>query len=177
MSLMDPRNPPTEAPPPPDEVVQGGLTEEEKRRTFTRLVFGGDEAKFQRFVQAIAEAVPPGTRAVVRGSAVTGLRWKDQAPFDADGPGTSDVDLTLVGGDVLGAFKATGFFIPGVHSRPMGEEDPDIAPPLADLRAHLTELAGRPVNLQASRDWVIYLRGELIGQPYLTLLGSPDEGA
>lgn len=174
---MDPRDPANEAPPPPDEAVQGGLTEEEKRRTFVRLVFEGDEAKFDGFVKAIAEAVPPGTRAVVRGSAVTGFRWKDQAPFDADGPGTSDVDLTLVGADVLGAFKATGFFVPGVHSRPMGEDDPDIAPPLADLRAHLTELAGRPVNVQASRDWIIYLRGELMGQPYLTLLGNPDEAA
>ena len=174
---MDPRDPATEAPPPPDEAVQGGLTEEEKRRTFTRLVFGGDEARFDAFVRAIAEAVPPGTRAVVRGSGVTGVRWKDGEPFDADGPGTSDVDLTLVGADVIGAFTATGFFVPGVHSRPMGEDDPDIAPALADLRAHLTDLAGRPVNLQASRDWVIYLRGELIGQPYLTLLGSPDESA
>lgn len=177
MALMDPRDPATEAPPPPDEAVQGGLTEEEKRRTFVRLVFGGDEAKFEGFVRTIAESVPIGTRALVRGSAVTGVRWKDQAPFDADGPGTSDVDLTLVGGDVLGAFKTTGFFVPGVHSRPMGEDDPDIAPPLAELREHLTRLAGRPVNVQASRDWVIYLRGELIGQPFLTLLGSPDEDA
>ncbi|MEX1130170.1 MAG: hypothetical protein WEB50_16485, partial [Vicinamibacterales bacterium] len=44
-------------------------------------------------------------------SAVTGVRWKDQAPFDSDGPGTSDLDLTLVGGDeVVGLFKVTGFF-------------------------------------------------------------------
>jgi hypothetical protein len=28
---------------------------------------------------------------------VTGFRWKDGATFDADGPGTSDLDLTLVG--------------------------------------------------------------------------------
>lgn len=159
--------------PAPTE-VQGGMTEEEKRATFIRLVFGGDQARFDTFRMAIAEAVPPGTRAVVRGSAVTGQRWKDQAPFDADGPGTSDVDLTLVGADVLGAFKVTGFFVPGVHSRPMGEDDPDIAPALADLREHLTQLAGRPVNVQASRDWVISLRGELVGQPYLTLLGDPD---
>ena len=159
---------------PPASEVQGGMTEQEKRETFIRLVFGGDQTRFDAFRQAIAEAVPQGTRAVVRGSAVTGQRWKDEAPFDADGPGTSDVDLTLVGADVLGAFKMTGFFVPGVHSRPMGEDDPDIAPALADLRAHLTELAGRPVNVQASRDWVIYLRGELVGQPYLTLLGDPD---
>lgn len=177
MALMDPRDPASEAPPPPDDAVQGGLTEEQKRQTLVDLVFGGDQARFDTFVRTIAEAVPPGTKAVVRGSAVTGTRWKDGAAFDADGPGTSDVDLTLVGGDVMGAFKTTGFFVPGVHSRPMGEDDPDIAPALADLRAQLTTFAGRPVNVQASRDWVIYLRGELIGQPYLTLLGSADDDA
>lgn len=163
-------------PPPPPELdpdkEQGGFTESQKRATFVRLVFDGVEARYDSFRQAIAEAVPVGTRAIVRGSAVTGQRWKDEAPFDTDGPGTSDVDLTLVGADVLGAFTLTGCFVPGVHSRPMGEDDPDIAPALSDLREHLTQLAGRPVNVQASLDWVIQLRGDLIGQPYLTLFGD-----
>ncbi|HTU99756.1 MAG TPA: hypothetical protein VMF13_04405, partial [Luteitalea sp.] len=145
----------TDAFPPSDDVPdpsdeQGGLTEAQKRDMFIQLVFGGDLERFETFRQAIIEVVPPGTRAIVRGSSVTGLRWKDEAPFDADGAGTSDVDLTLVGGEVLGAYKVTGFFVPGVHSRPMGEDDPDIAPALMDLRARLTELAGRPVNVQAS---------------------------
>ena len=153
---------------------QGGLTEAQKRDTFVQLVFGGDEQRFAAFRQAIVDAVPPGTRALVRGSSITGLRWKDEAPFDADGPGTSDVDLTLVGGDILGAYKITGFFVPGVHSRPMGDDDPDIAPALSELRAQLTALAGRPVNVQASRDWVIFLRGQIIGQPYLTLVDGDD---
>jgi len=159
-------------PEPDPNREQGGYTEAEKRATFIRLVFDGDEQRYEAFRRAIAEVVPPGTRAVVRGSSVTGVRWKDEAEFDADGPGTSDVDLTLVGADVLGAFTLTGSYVPGVHTRPMGERDPDIAPALADLREHLTQLAGRPVNVQASRDWVIALRGELIGQPYLTLFGS-----
>jgi hypothetical protein len=171
MVLGNPQLPPPE--PDPDR-EQGGLTEAQKRATFIRLVFHGDEERYEAFRRAIAEVVPPGTRAIVRGSAVTGFRWKDEAPFDSDGPGTSDVDLTLVGADVLGAFTLTGSYVPGVHTRPMGEEDPDIAPALADLRAHLTQLAGRPVNVQASRDWVIALRGELIGQPYLTLFGNAE---
>ncbi len=33
--------------------------------------------------------------------AITGSRWEDGAPFDAAGPGTSDLDLTFVGGEVL----------------------------------------------------------------------------
>jgi hypothetical protein len=163
-----------EAAAPAGTDVQGGLTEAQKRETFIQLVFGGDTERYESFRNAIVDVVPDGTRAIVRGSAITGRRWKDQAPFDSDGPGTSDVDLTLVGADVLGAYKVTGFFVPGVHSRPMGEDDPDIAPALAELREHLTQLAGRPVNVQASRDWVIFVRGELLGQPYLTLVGDQD---
>ena len=118
--------------------------------------------------------MPPDTGAVIRGSAVTGARWKDGAAFDAEGPRTSDLDLTLVGTSVLDYFTVTGFFVPGVHSRPLSDEDPDIAPSLVPLRQQLMAIAGRPVNIQATRDFVMYLRGELIGQPYLTLIEKPD---
>jgi hypothetical protein len=119
----------------------------------------------------VREAIPPGTSVVLRGSAVTGQRWKDGAAFDADGPGTSDLDLTLVGGDeVMALYKLTGFFIPGIHSRPLSDEDPAIAPDLIPLRKQLMEMVQRPVNIQGSRDAVLYVRGELIGQPYLVLI-------
>jgi hypothetical protein len=115
---------------------------------------------------------------VLRGSAVTGFRWKDNAPFDADGPGTSDLDLTLVGGDeVIGLYKVTGFFVPGIHSRPISKDDPHIAPDLIPLRERLMAMVGRPVNIQATRDFVMYLRGELMGQPYLVLIEKDDEPA
>jgi hypothetical protein len=111
---------------------------------------------------------------VLRGSAVTGQRWKDGAPFDSDGPGTSDLDLTLVGPDVISLFSLTGFFVPGVHSRPLSDDDPDIAPSLVPLRAQLMAMTGRPVNIQASREIVIDFRGGLLGQPYLTLFEKPE---
>jgi len=150
--------------------VQGGLTEEEKRANVLRLAFGGDEERFAHFCRLIREEVPPGTRVVLRGSAVTGQRWKDGAPFDSDGPGTSDLDLTLVGEDAVALFKATGFFVPGIHSRPVSEDDPDIAPALIPLREALMVLAARPVNIQGSRDVVIRFRGDLLDQPYFTLI-------
>jgi hypothetical protein len=84
------------------------------------------------------------------------------------------MDLTLVGDEVVGLFKVTGFFVPGVHSRPISADDPDIAPSLTPLRDRLMELVGRPVNIQATRDIVMYLRGELLGQPYLVLSDKPD---
>ena len=157
-----------------DDASQGGLTEEEKRRNVIDCAFGGSEERFEEFVDVIRAAIPDNTTVVLRGSAVTGQRWKDGAPFDADGPGTSDLDLTLVGDEVIGLFTVTGFFVPGVHSRPLSDTDPDIAPSLVPLRKDLMTLTGRPVNIQATRDFVMTLRGDLLGQPYLTLIGKTD---
>jgi hypothetical protein len=151
------------------------LTEAEKREKVISLVFGRSRGRYDEFCERVRRAIPPGTGVVLRGSAVTGKRWKDGAPFDVDGPGTSDLDLTLVGDEVIGLFKVTGFFVPGVHSRPLSDEDPDIAPDLVPLRRELMEMVKRPVNIQATRDFVMYLRGELIGQPYLTLIEKTAE--
>jgi hypothetical protein len=152
------------------DALQGGLTEKEKRANVLRLAFRGDEERFEQFCRLIRQEIPEGTAVVLRGSALTGYRWKDGAPFDSDGPGTSDLDVTLVGDQAVALFKPTGFFVPGVHSRPVSEDDPDIAPSLIPLREALMVLAGRPVNIQASRDVVIRLRGDLLDQPYLTLI-------
>ena len=155
--------------------VQGGLTDEEKHANVLRLAFGGDQDRFDEFCRMIREEIPEGTAVVLRGSAVTGTRWKDGAPFDADGPGTSDLDLTLVGDEAVALFKPTGFFVPGVHSRPVSDEDPDIAPSLIPLREALMVMTGRPVNIQASRDVVIEFRGGLLDQPFLTLIAKAGE--
>ena len=106
---------------------------------------------------------------------MTGLRWKDGAGFDANGPGTSDLDLTLVGGDALKLFRLDGFYVPGLHSRPLSDkEDPGIAPELVPVRQKLMAMVGRPVNVQATADLMMFLRGDLLGQPYLTLVARDD---
>ena len=157
------------------EKVQGGLSDAEKRDNVLRLAFGGDEERFQDFLRIIREEIPAATGVVLRGSAVTGRRWKDGAPFDADGSGTSDLDLTLVGDAAIGLFTITGFFVPGVHSRPLSDEDPNIAPGLVALRETLMAMTGRPVNIQATRDMVMKLRGDVLDQPYLTLIDKPPD--
>src|SRR5437868_15107534 len=101
------------------DAVQGGLTDVEKRNNVIRLVFGGDREKYDRFLREVKAVAPPGTTVVLRGSAVTGRRWKDGAAFDANGEGTSDLDLTFVGHKALEFLKLTGLFVPGVHSRPL----------------------------------------------------------
>lgn len=140
-----------------------------------RLAFGGDEDRFTTFCETVRNAIPLGVGAVVRGSAVTGYRWKDGSAFDADGPGTSDLDLTLVGGDALKLFHLDGFYVPGLHSRPLSEKDPDIAPELVPIRAKLMAMVGRPVNIQATADLMMFLRGDLLGQPYLTIVARAED--
>jgi hypothetical protein len=152
------------------DTQQGGLTETEKRNNVIRLAFDGRKERFEEFVDVLRRDIPRGIGAVLRGSALTGRRWRDDAPFDSDGPGTSDLDVTLVGPAAIALFKATGFFVPGVHSRPVSNDDPDIAPDLIPLRETLMTMTGRPVNIQASRDVVIRFRGDLVGQPYLVLV-------
>jgi hypothetical protein len=157
-----------------EDATEQELSEAEKRDNVIRLAFDNDPAKLERFVQLIKTELPENTGVVVRGSAVTGFRWKDKAPFDADGPGTSDLDLTLVGHRILDYFSLDGFWVPGIHSRPLSDVDPDIAPGLVPLRKRLMALVRRPVNIQGTRDWVMYFRGELLGQPYLTLVEKAD---
>ena len=153
------------------------LTEDQKRDNVIRLAFGGSRRRFDEFCEEVRAAIPEHTGVVLRGSAVTGHRWNDHAPFDADGPGTSDLDLTLVGDEPIKLFKITGFFVPGIHSRPVSDDDPDIAPDLVPLRRKLMAMTGRPVNIQATRDFVMYLRGDLLGQPYLVLIEKPSEAS
>jgi len=136
------------------------------------LVFGGDAARYDEFCGVIGANLPANTAAVLRGSAITGHRWHDDAPFDAEGPGTSDLDLTIVGGEILEHFTLTGYFVPGIHTRPLSDDDPDIAPGLVPLRDQLMRMVGRPVNIQGTRDWVQYMRDHVFGQPYLTLVGQ-----
>ena len=133
------------------ESTERELSETEKHENVVRLAFGGDEERFREFVETVRNGIPLGVGAVLRGSAVTGRRWKDDAPFDADGPGTSDMDLTLIGGEALKLFRLDGFYVPGLHSRPLSdEEDPAIAPDLVSFRQKLRMMVGRPVNIQAT---------------------------
>ncbi|HYP26709.1 MAG TPA: hypothetical protein VE262_08330 [Blastocatellia bacterium] len=150
------------------------LTDEEMREKVIQLAFGGDPQRLQQFIDAVREGIPEETGVVLRGSSITGTRWADGAPFDADGPGTSDLDLTLIGDKVISLYILDGFYIPMVHSKPLSDKDPDIAPDLVPLRERLQGMVKRPVNIQATRDFVMFLRGDLMGQPYLTLIEKAE---
>src|SRR5215204_1436747 len=151
------------------------MSEAEMRERVVKLAFGGEERRLEEFCDIVRGVIPEGTAVVLRGSSVTGERYDDGAPFDADGPGTSDLDLTLIGSDILGEYILDGFYLPGIHTKPLSDKDPDIAPNLIPLRDKLVSMGNRPVNIQATRDFVMQLRGDWMGQPYLTLIGKIGE--
>ncbi|HEX8073201.1 MAG TPA: hypothetical protein VF546_24860 [Pyrinomonadaceae bacterium] len=150
--------------------------EAEVRERVVRLGFGGDRKRFERFCETLCKQLPRGTGVVIRGSAVTGERWEDGAPFDADGPGTSDLDVTLVGADVMECWLEDEYYIPALHTKPAGDKTPHAAPALNALREELQRIAGRPVNFQATSNLVLFARDVLFGQPYHILVET-CEGA
>ncbi len=158
-----------------DEKDLKEMTADEIRARVVRLGFGGDERRLEEFCQTLREGLPPGTGVALRGSVVTAKRWEDGAPFDADGPGTSDLDVTLVGGGAMECWKSDAYYIPALHTMPLGDKAPDIAPNLDPLRRRLQELAGRPVNFQATSDLILYARDVLLGQPYYTIIKAGEE--
>ena len=142
------------------------------RERVIRLAFGGDRERYEEFLRTMREAIPPDVSVILRGSAVTGKRWGDNVPFDHDGPGTSDLDLTLIGGDMVKHFDV--FYIPGLHSAPLSDDHPDASQTFVPLRSALTRIAGRPVNIQATSDLIKYVRDVVMNQPYFTLIEKDD---
>ena len=149
------------------------MTPEEVRARIIELAFDGDEKRFELFCEELRKNLPEGTSVAVRGSAVTAQRWEDGAPFDADGKGTSDIDVTLIGEQVMACWEADGFYIPALHTKPLCDGEPNFAPQLEPLRQRLQEIARRPVSFQATNNWVLYVRDILLDQPYFMLIEAP----
>jgi hypothetical protein len=146
---------------------------DEVRDRIVRLAFAGDEGRFTRFVDSLRAVTPRDAEVILRGSAVTGTRWADGQPFDADGPGTSDLDVTFIGGDLIKHWESQ--YIPGLHTVPLSDEHPDACPRFLPLRHELCRLAGRPVNLQATTSLVQFARDVLFDQPYYTLIEKESD--
>src|SRR5215203_3078680 len=152
------------------------MNDSEIRSRIITLAFGGDERLFIAFYRKLQQALPEGTGIVLRGSVVTNKRHEDGQPFDSQGKATSDLDVTLVGNKVMQAWSSDGYYIPGLHTKPLGDKDPNIASSLNPLRESLQKLVGRPVNFQATSSLVLYTRDVLFGEPYF-VVAPPGENA
>jgi hypothetical protein len=144
------------------------LSEDEIRERIILLGFDGDKGLFERFRQKLIDWLPPGNGASLRGSVVTNARHEDGTPFDSKGERTSDLDLTLHGAESRAMYDE--YYIPGLHSKPLGDKDPGIATPELDaFRRELQAMVGRPVNIHATADIVMYIR-DFLGQPYFMIV-------
>ncbi|MEP6636489.1 MAG: hypothetical protein ABJB97_07165 [Acidobacteriota bacterium] len=146
------------------------MTPEEIRERVLLLGFGGDQRLFLSFCKRLQADLPPGTGVALRGSVVTNKRFEDGRPFDTEGKGTSDLDVTLVGSKVMEYWDKDAFYIPGLHTKPLCDEDPVIAIGLDKLRKGLQNLVGRPVNFQATSNLVLYARDVLFDEPFFTVI-------
>ena len=151
------------------------MNESEVRSRIITLAFGGDERLFIAFYRKLQQGLPAGTGIVLRGSVVTNKRHEDGTPFDSQGVGTSDLDVTLVGAKVMEMWDTNAYYIPGMHTKPLCDKDPDIAPNLNPLRQSVQELVGRPVNMQATSSLVLYGRDVLFGEPYFVVVLSGED--
>ena len=150
------------------------MDEKEIRARIVTLGFGGDERLFISFYRKLQQGLPEGTGIVLRGSVITNKRHEDGTPFDSQGKGTSDLDVTLVGNKVMEAWSSDAFYIPALHTKPLCDKDPDIAPSLNPLRESLQKMVGRPVNFQATSSLVLYGRDVLFGEAYYVVVPSGE---
>ena len=69
---------------------------------------------------------------VIQGSAIQGASYKTGEPFDSRGPGTSDLDVVLLGDEAMAAWEPEAFYLPGVNTQPLDDSASDIADPRLD---------------------------------------------
>lgn len=138
------------------------------------LGFDNDWKLYERFCEKLKRGLPEGIGVALRGSVVTNERYEDGRPFDAKGEDTSDLDVTLIGEKAREMWKNDAYYIPALHTKPLGDKAPDIAPKLNPLRVELQEMVGRPVNIQATANFIMYVRDVLLGQPYFMII-EPTE--
>lgn len=146
------------------------MRDEQIEARIVRLAFDGDALRYREFLAKLKAGLPEGTGVALRGSVVTNKRWEDGKPFDANGRGSSDLDVTLIGDKVMEYWNEDAFYIPVLHTRPLCNEDSAIAPALNPLREELQKLAQRAVNFQATSNFILFTRDVLFDEPYCTVI-------
>lgn len=152
------------------------MTDEQIEDRITKLAFDGDALRFREFCARLKAGLPEGTGIAFRGSVLTNKRYEDGKPYDSQGRGTSDLDVTLIGGKVMEFWNDDAYYIPALHTKPLSDGNPGAAPALNPLREELQKLAGRPVAFQATANFILYTRDVLFSEAFYTLL-EPQEAA
>ena len=146
-----------------------GALPHELTRGIIQRAFRGDPDLYHRFLATLREHIGHAD-IVLRGSAVTGESYRGNQAFDADGPGTSDLDIVLVGRDALQLWLPDAFYVRWVNTIPLSDQTRWVAPGLDPAREAAQALVGRPVNIQAMARWFLALRRIVQRQRHVTLM-------
>jgi len=131
--------------------------------------FGGDPADLARFIASLRAGLPATTTIALRGSAVVGHRHTEETPFDADGPGTSDLDVVAVGESAVELWVPEARLLGGINTLPLCDEAAWVAPGLDGARRQAQAVVHRPLSIQAMAGWFLDLRAVVQRQPYVIL--------
>ena len=131
--------------------------------------FGGDPAGLAQFIERLRTGLPPATTIALRGSAVVGRRHGEGVPFDADGPGTSDLDVVAVGESAVELWVPEARLLGGINTLPLSDDATWVAPALDDARRQAQAVVHRPLSIQAMAGWFLDLRAVVQRQPYVIL--------
>jgi hypothetical protein len=130
--------------------------------------FRGDPDLYREFLETLRQPIGDAD-IVLRGSAVTGQSYRGHERFDAHGPGSSDLDIVLIGPHAFRHWVPDAFYLAGVNTVPLSDKAPWVAPGLESARREAQDLVRRPVNIQAMARWFLELRAIVQGQPHVTL--------
>ena len=160
-----------------NSILEKDVTEMSDTEILDRIIklgFNDDWELYKIFCDKLRDNLPKGTGVALRGSVVTNERYEDGEPFDALGKRTSDLDVALIGDEARAMWKDDEYYIPVLHTKPLGDKAPDIAPALNPLREELQKMVNRPVNIQATANFIMFVRDVLMGQPYYMII-EPEE--
>jgi hypothetical protein len=131
--------------------------------------FGGDPSGLAQFIAGLRSGLPASTTIALRGSAVVGYRHGEDIPFDADGPGTSDLDVVAVGENAVELWVPEARLLGGINTLPLSDKAAWVAPGLDDARRRAQAVVHRPLSIQAMAGWFLDLRAVVQRQPYVIL--------
>ena len=147
-----------------DQPVDGSVTDAALAR-----VFGDRTDRLGRFLLALRDGLPDDTTIHLRGSAVNGTSYESGQPFDARGPGTSDLDVVVVGAAAGDLWVDEARLLGGVNSLPLCDGEEWVAPALDPARREAQAIVGRPVSIQSMAQWFLDLRAAIQDQAYISL--------
>lgn len=135
--------------------------------------FDGEPGRLASFLAVLRRALPADTTIALRGSSVMGRAFRDGAPYDAGGRGSSDLDVVLIGPAAADLWVPEARLLGGINTLPLNDEASWVAPALEAARREAQAMVGRPLSIQAMASWFLDLRVAVQGQQYVVLSGQP----